>query len=66
MCVCACPLKIFVVERHGGLLQSPKTGAPLIPNWNRITSAIPDFLGMLHEAVEQDSAIATYAGGTTR
>ena len=46
-------------------LENP-TGAPLIPNWNRITSAIPDFLDMLHEAVEQDSAIATYAGGTTQ
>ena len=46
-------------------LENP-TGSPLIPNWNRITSAIPDFLDMLHEAVEQDSAIATYAGGTTQ
>ena len=46
-------------------LEDP-LGAPLIPNWNRITSAIPDFLNMLNEAVEQDSAIATYAGGTPR
>ena len=46
-------------------LEDP-TGVPLIPNWNRITSAIPDFLDMLHEAVEQDSAIATYAGGISR
>ncbi len=38
-------------------------GAPLIPNWNRITSAIPDFLDMLHEAVEKDSAVAVHAGG---
>ncbi len=37
-------------------------GAPLIPNWNRITSAIPDFLDMLHDAVEQDSAVAVPAG----
>ena len=28
---------------------------PLIPNWNRITSAIPDFLNMLKEAVEEDN-----------
>jgi len=38
-------------------------GAPLIPNWNRITSAIPDFLEMLGEAVEADSAVAVAAGG---
>lgn len=30
-------------------------GAPLIPNWNRITSAFPDFFGMLMEAVEEDN-----------
>lgn len=35
-------------------------GIPLIPNWNRVASAIPDFLGLLHEAVERDSAVAAY------
>jgi len=30
-------------------------GAPLIPNWNRITSAFPGFFGMLMEAVEEDN-----------
>jgi glucosyl-3-phosphoglycerate synthase len=29
-------------------------GSPLIPNWNRITSALPGFLGALREAVEAD------------
>jgi glucosyl-3-phosphoglycerate synthase len=29
-------------------------GAPLIPNWNRVTSALPDLLGELQEAVEED------------
>jgi len=29
-------------------------GAPLIPNWNRVTSALPDLLGELQEAVEVD------------
>jgi glucosyl-3-phosphoglycerate synthase len=29
-------------------------GAPLIPNWNRVTSALPDLLGELQEAVEDD------------
>lgn len=30
-------------------------GVPLIDNWNRVTSAIPDFLDQLREAVELDS-----------
>jgi glucosyl-3-phosphoglycerate synthase len=30
-------------------------GAPQIPNWNRVTSALPDFLQALREAVEADS-----------
>lgn len=29
--------------------------APEIPNWNRVTSAIPDFLDKLREAVEEDN-----------
>lgn len=30
-------------------------GTPLIPNWNRVTSAIPDILEMLKRAVEEDN-----------
>jgi glucosyl-3-phosphoglycerate synthase len=30
-------------------------GAPQIPNWSRVTSALPDFLAELHEAVEADN-----------
>jgi glucosyl-3-phosphoglycerate synthase len=30
-------------------------GAPQIPNWNRVTSALPDFLQSLGDAVEADS-----------
>jgi len=30
--------------------------SPLIPNWNRVTSAIPDFLDKLNETVEQENA----------
>jgi glucosyl-3-phosphoglycerate synthase len=30
-------------------------GAPLIPNWNRVTAAIPDIYAQLKEAVEQDN-----------
>ena len=28
---------------------------PLIPNWNRVTSAIPDIFDMLKMAVEKDN-----------
>jgi glucosyl-3-phosphoglycerate synthase len=31
-------------------------GTPLIPNWNRVTSALPDFLDQLKAAVEADNA----------
>jgi glucosyl-3-phosphoglycerate synthase len=31
-------------------------GTSLIPNWNRISSALPGFLGALREAVEADNA----------
>ncbi len=30
-------------------------GAPQIPNWNRVTSAVPEFLQLLREAAEADS-----------
>ncbi len=30
-------------------------GTPLIPNWNRVTSAVPDFLDKLKAAVEEDN-----------
>lgn len=35
-------------------LEDP-LGAPLIPNWNRVESALPNFLNELYEAVEQDN-----------
>jgi glucosyl-3-phosphoglycerate synthase len=34
---------------------SDPLGMPLIPNWNRITSALPGFLGELCEAVDADN-----------
>jgi len=30
-------------------------GSPLIPSWNRVMSAVPEFLDMLHAAVEEDN-----------
>jgi glucosyl-3-phosphoglycerate synthase len=35
-------------------MQNP-LGTPLIPNWNRVTSAIPDILEMLRRAVDEDN-----------
>jgi len=31
------------------------TGLPLIPNWNRVPAAIPEFFELLQDAVEKDS-----------
>ncbi len=36
------------------VLEDP-LGTPLIPNWNRVTSAVPDFLDRLRTAVEEDN-----------
>jgi len=37
-------------------LEDP-LGSPLIPNWSRVTSAIPDFLDQLNKAVEHDNGL---------
>ncbi|OFV79807.1 MAG: glycosyl transferase [Acidobacteria bacterium RIFCSPHIGHO2_12_FULL_67_30] len=34
-------------------------GAALIPNWNRVAAALPDFFGQLELAVEEDNAPVT-------
>jgi glucosyl-3-phosphoglycerate synthase len=38
-----------------GFVRDPM-GAPQIPNWNRVSSALPDFLDELRDAVEADAA----------
>jgi glucosyl-3-phosphoglycerate synthase len=38
-----------------GFVRDP-LGNPPIPNWNRVTSALPDFLDELREAVEADAS----------
>ena len=42
--------------RAAGLefVQDPM-GSPQIPNWNRVVSAMPDFLTDLREAIEADA-----------
>ena len=38
-----------------GFVRDP-LGAPQIPNWNRVASALPTFLDELHDVVESDTA----------
>jgi glucosyl-3-phosphoglycerate synthase len=40
---------------------SDPMGLPLIPNWNRVVAAIPEFLEQLEDAVEQDAREASGA-----
>jgi glucosyl-3-phosphoglycerate synthase len=37
-----------------GFVRDPM-GAPQIPNWNRVTSALPELLPLLRDAVDADS-----------
>jgi glucosyl-3-phosphoglycerate synthase len=38
-------------------IEDPR-GLPLIPNWNRVLAAIPEFFDLLQDAVEKDSRLA--------
>jgi len=38
-------------------------GTPLIPNWNRVISAIPGILEMLKKAVDEDNKPALRKNG---
>ena len=44
------------IKAAGEAFLEDPCGTPLIPNWSRVTSAIPDFPGMLRKAVEADNA----------
>jgi glucosyl-3-phosphoglycerate synthase len=51
---------------HGIRLAAEKfyedpMGVPLIPNWNRVVSAFPNFFAELREAVEADNERSAYA-----
>jgi hypothetical protein len=41
-------------------------GLPLIPNWNRVLAAIPEFFDLLQDAVEQDAREASAASVAVR
>jgi glucosyl-3-phosphoglycerate synthase len=48
------------IRMAGEMFLADPFGIPLIPNWNRVTSALPDFLDELKAAVEADrSSIST-------
>lgn len=42
-------------------LEDP-LGLPLIPNWNRVLAAIPEFFDLLRDAVEKDTKLAVGRG----
>ncbi len=41
-------------QAAGAFMENPM-GTPLIPNWNRVTAAIPGILEMLKKAVDEDN-----------
>jgi glucosyl-3-phosphoglycerate synthase len=43
------------IQIAGKEFQEDPLYSPLIPNWNRVTSAIPDFLEQLHAVVEEEN-----------
>ena len=43
------------IKQAAGIFMENPMGTPLIPNWNRVTSAIPGILEMLRKAVEEDN-----------
>jgi glucosyl-3-phosphoglycerate synthase len=48
-------------EAAGTHVQDPMFW-PLIPNWNRVESALPEFLAALNKAVTQDNEDGRAAG----
>ncbi len=43
------------IQIAGKEFQEDPLYSPLIPNWSRVTSAIPDFLEKLQEVVEEEN-----------
>ena len=43
------------IKQAAQIFMEDPMGTPLIPNWNRVTSAIPGILEMLKQAVEEDN-----------
>jgi len=49
------------VQDAGAEFCSDPLGLPLIPNWNRVIAAIPEFFDLLQDAVQQDAREAAAA-----
>jgi glucosyl-3-phosphoglycerate synthase len=43
------------IRRAAEIITDDPLGVPLIASWDRVTSAIPDILGKIREAVEEDN-----------
>jgi glucosyl-3-phosphoglycerate synthase len=43
------------IKKAAEIITEDPLGVPLIASWDRVTSAIPDILGMLKKAVEEDN-----------
>jgi glucosyl-3-phosphoglycerate synthase len=43
------------VKTASEIIMNDPLGAPLIPSWDRVTSALPDVLDMVKNAVEEDN-----------
>jgi hypothetical protein len=53
-----CALRSMLLQRYRPRptqLPGSPLGVPLIPNWNRLIAAIPDFFSLLNTAVESDT-----------
>lgn len=43
------------IKMASEMITNDPLGVPLIPSWDRVTSALPDILNMLRDAVEKDN-----------
>lgn len=43
------------IKKAAEIITEDPLGVPLIASWDRVTSAIPDILGMIKQAVEEDN-----------
>jgi glucosyl-3-phosphoglycerate synthase len=43
------------IKKAAEIISDDPLGVPLIASWDRVTSAIPDILGRIRKAVEEDN-----------
>ncbi len=43
------------IKKAAQIITDDPLGVPLIPSWDRVTSALPDVQAMLRDAVERDN-----------